>query len=141
MSDGKSRAAARLAALGQLTLTRLREFAREPEAVFWVFIFPVILAVALGLAFREKPPDKIPVGVVDQAAAPASGPAAEAARAALARSPVLLPKVYPAAEGAFALRTGKISLLVTPAIPGDPARRATTFRFDETRPDSRISRL
>jgi ABC-2 type transport system permease protein len=122
---------ARLAALGQLTLCRLREFVREPEAVFWVFVFPIILAVALGLAFREKAPDKIPVGV-------AAGPRAAEALAALGRSPVLAPEVYPAADGAFALRTGKVSLLVMPAAA---AGGKTVFRFDETRPDSRIARL
>ncbi len=46
---------------------RSREFLREPEAVFWVFAFPVLLAVVLGFAFRERPPDPIPVGVVSGA--------------------------------------------------------------------------
>ena len=40
--------------LVELTLTRLREFLREPEAVFWVFFFPVLLAFALGIAFRGQ---------------------------------------------------------------------------------------
>lgn len=118
---------ARRSALFELTLCRFKEFIREPEAVFWVFLFPLLLGVALGFAFREKPPDQIPVGVV-------AGPAAEATRAALARSPVLLARVMPGTEGREALRTGKISLLV---IPGSPP----AFRFDETRPDSRIARL
>ncbi len=42
--------------LVQLTLARLREFAREPEAVFWVFVFPVLLTLALGIAFRDPDP-------------------------------------------------------------------------------------
>jgi len=41
----------------QLTLARAREFYREPEAVFWVFGFPVVLAFALGIAFRNQGPD------------------------------------------------------------------------------------
>ncbi|HXU44014.1 MAG TPA: ABC transporter permease, partial [Thermoanaerobaculia bacterium] len=114
-------------ALGQLTLCRMKEFLREPEAVFWVFLFPVLLAVALGLAFREKGPEKIPVGVVEGAAAPQ-------AVAALARSPVLAPKVYAEPAGREALRTGKISLLIEPG-------PRPLFRFDETRPDSRIARV
>ena len=48
----------------QLTLVRYREFFREPEAVFWVFGFPVLLALALGIAFREPAPDAIQVAVV-----------------------------------------------------------------------------
>jgi ABC-2 type transport system permease protein len=111
----------------ELTLCRGREFLREPEAVFWVFLFPALLAVALGFAFREKGPEKIPVGVV-------AAPGAARAAAVLARSPVLLAKTYPAAAGHEALRTGRISLLVDPGPP-------VVFRFDETRPDSRIARL
>lgn len=123
----ESAAGSRLRALRELTLSRMREFLREPEAVFWVFLFPMLLAVVLGFAFREKPPDRIPIGVV-------AGPRAGPALAALSRSPSLLPRLYPADEGRDALRTGKISLLVE---PGPPA----VFRFDETRPESRIARL
>jgi ABC-2 type transport system permease protein len=55
--------------LGQLVLARLREFYREPEAVFWVYGFPILMVVALGIAFRNKPVDEIPVDVVDSPAA------------------------------------------------------------------------
>ncbi|KAB2964216.1 MAG: ABC transporter permease, partial [Thermoanaerobaculia bacterium] len=48
--------------LWQLTRARVVEFLREPEALFWVFIFPVLLAVALGVAFRNQPPAPVPVG-------------------------------------------------------------------------------
>src|SRR2546423_2941099 len=48
----------------QLTLVRFREFIREPEAVFWTFIFPILLAAGLGIAFRQRGPDKLPVGVI-----------------------------------------------------------------------------
>ena len=50
--------------LVQLTRVRYREFFREPEAVFWVFIFPVLLAAGLGLAFRNRAPDRTAVAVV-----------------------------------------------------------------------------
>jgi ABC-2 type transport system permease protein len=117
--------------LVELTLARAKEFVREPEALFWVFFFPVLLAVALGLAFREKGPDKIPVGIVEASQADA---ATARIATALARSPVLLPRRFPPAEGREALRTGRVSLLVEPGPP-------VIFRFDETRPDSRIARL
>ncbi|MBK9373035.1 MAG: ABC transporter permease [Holophagales bacterium] len=113
--------------LAELTVARLREFLREPEALFWVFAFPVLLALALGLAFRGKAPERIPVGVAD-------GPGAAAAAAALGRSPSLLPRVYPGPAGREALRTGKISLLVE-----DDG--GTVYRFDPTRPDARAARL
>ncbi|MDP9122909.1 MAG: ABC transporter permease, partial [Acidobacteriota bacterium] len=86
---------------------------------------------ALGLAFREKPPDKIPVGVVES-------PAATGTMTALERSTVLLARRLPRAAGREALRTGKISLLIEPGAAGGAP---LVFRFDETRPDSHIARL
>ncbi len=50
--------------LVQLTRVRYREFFREPEAVFWVFIFPVLLAAGLGIAFRNRAPERTSVAVV-----------------------------------------------------------------------------
>ncbi len=47
----------------ELTTMRVREFLREKEAVFWVFIFPVLMTFALGIAFRNTAPDKTPVAV------------------------------------------------------------------------------
>jgi ABC-2 type transport system permease protein len=117
----------RLSPLAELISCRIKEFVREPEALFWVFAFPVLLAIALGLAFREKPPDRIPVAVVDS-------PAAASVVRAFARSPVLLTRVLPAAEAERALRTGKVSLLIV-------ASPQPLFRFDPTRPDSRIAQL
>ena len=48
--------------LYQLTLTRMKLTLREPEAIFWIFVFPILLAVGLGIAFRNRPPDVLPVG-------------------------------------------------------------------------------
>ena len=121
----------RYSPLFEMTSARMKEFLREPEAVFWVFAFPILLAVALGFAFRAKGPDQIPVGVVS---AGSSDPAAARTVDALSRAPGLLPRKYDPAPGKEALRTGRISLLVEPGPP-------VVFHFDETRPDSRIARL
>lgn len=44
-------------AFSQLVLARFREFYREPEVIFWVYGFPLILAIGLGIAFSGgKPP-------------------------------------------------------------------------------------
>jgi ABC-2 type transport system permease protein len=141
----------RYSPLAQLTLARVREFVREPEAMFWVFAFPLLLAVALGLAFRDKAPDRIPAGIVESGN---PGGAARATAAVLARSPVLLPRLMTPAAGRDALRTGKISLLVEiegdrpPAAtvprspsPPPPSPPPVVFRFDPTRPDARIASL
>src|SRR5713101_4647197 len=59
--------------LVQLTLVRFREFLREPEAVFWVFVFPILLATGLGIAFRNRPADVVKIGVVGPQLARALG--------------------------------------------------------------------
>lgn len=114
-------------ALVELTSIRLKEFLREPDAVFWVFVFPLLLTLALGFAFREKAPERIPVGIVD-------GPAAQQRLAMLKKSPALQPRVYPAAQAREELRRGKISLL----IEGDVT---PVYRLDPTRPESRTARV
>jgi ABC-type multidrug transport system permease subunit len=116
-----------LVSLIEMTLVRFKEFLREPDAVFWVFVFPLLLTVALGFAFREKPPDKIPVGVME-------GPAAQQRMAAMQKSPALLPRLYSLEEGREELRRGKISLFVE----GDTA---PVYRLDPTRPEARTARV
>jgi ABC-type multidrug transport system permease subunit len=113
--------------LYELTRARTLEFIRTPEAMFWTFMFPVLLALAIGFAFREKAPDRIPIGVLQSAKG-------EEALRILNASPALLPRMYGEEEGRAALRAGKISLLV---IAGSPI----LYRFDPTRPDSRVARL
>ena len=112
----------------ELTRARIKEFLREPEAVFWTFVFPILLALCLGLAFRQTPQETTPVAV-------ASGPGAEGVERALGASPSLKVRVLSEAEGRNALRSGKVAVLVLPAAPGPP-----TFVFDPTRPDSRNAR-
>jgi ABC-2 type transport system permease protein len=118
--------------LVQLTLVRYREFFREPEAVFWVFVFPVLLTAGLGIAFRNQAPERAPVAVVERDAA-----ASQAVLGALTGSPDLLPTLQSEAEAADALRTGRVALVV---VPGDAANQVE-YRFDEERPESRTARL
>jgi len=47
-----------------LLWARILELKREPEVVFWVFIFPLLLAAGLGIAFRNKPADITSVVVI-----------------------------------------------------------------------------
>jgi len=67
----------------ELTRVRVLAFAREPEAVFWVFVFPVVLAAVLGFAFREGGVEPSPVGVVAGAVDAPLLAALEAARSEL----------------------------------------------------------
>src|SRR6185369_9944246 len=66
-SDGRSRLPkknARWSAYSHLLIARMRELQREPEIVFWVFAFPLLLALGLGIAFRNKPADTTTIAVV-----------------------------------------------------------------------------
>src|SRR6202049_2897895 len=47
-----------------LLKARMLELKREPEVVFWVFVFPLLLATGLGIAFRNKPADASSVAIV-----------------------------------------------------------------------------
>ena len=58
--------------LVQLTLVRFREFLREPEALFWVFVFPILLAAGLGIAFRNRPAEVLTIATVTPELAQAS---------------------------------------------------------------------
>jgi ABC-type multidrug transport system permease subunit len=115
--------------LVQLTLVRYREFYREPEAVFWVFIFPILLTAGLGLAIRSQPPERIPVALVQRGATDARLAAGLAADSGL--------KLRPLGDtaAALALRTGDVALVVAPTDSG------VEYRFDPERPDAREARL
>jgi ABC-2 type transport system permease protein len=113
-------------AIIELTSVRTKEFMRETEAVFWVFGFPLLLALALGFAFREKPPDRLLVAVL-------AGPQAQQQEAALSKSPALSPRVMSETDAREALRHGKVSLLVD-------SSHSLVYRYDPTSPDGRTAR-
>ncbi len=109
-------------ALWELTLARLRLFFREPGAVFWTFGFPLLLSIALGIAFRNRTAEPVPVAVV-------SG---ELERS-LAADPQLRPRLLGEAEAREALRTGKVDLVV---LAGSPI----VYLYDPARAESRLAR-
>jgi ABC-2 type transport system permease protein len=112
-------------ALVQLTLVRFREFLREPEALFWVFGFPVLLAAGLGVAFRNRPPEVIKIGAVT-----------EYLTASLSTEKLLDVTRFSLEDGEQALRVGKIALLAEANPPGQIA-----YHYDETNPDGRTARM
>jgi ABC-type multidrug transport system permease subunit len=111
--------------LFQLTLVRFREFLREPEALFWVFGFPLLLAAGLGLAFRNTPVETLSIGVVG------------ADRAAFEQEAALEVAVFPTVDdGLLALREGKIALLVERAEDG-----SVLYHYDDRNPEGRDARM
>ncbi len=123
----------------QLFYARLKEFRREPEVVFWVFGFPILLAVGLGIAFRNKPPDEIAVGVLDvparSAATPsaAEAPTTESVLRALDPASGFKVERIAADRAEQELRLGKVAIVVVPGAQYE-------YRFDPTRPDSVLAR-
>jgi ABC-2 type transport system permease protein len=113
--------------LGQIVLARVREFWREPEAIFWVYGFPLLMVVALGIAFRNKPVERIAVDVV-------GGPFADKVAEALKAREKFVVKVLDADACHLRLKTGKTELVVV------PTATAYEYEFDPTRPESVLAR-
>jgi ABC-2 type transport system permease protein len=111
----------------ELTIARLLEFVREPEAVFWVIVFPLVLALALGIAFRTKGDEPVYVGVIEAAGS------AEVT-AVLTKAPGIQARLVARDRADLALRDGEVQVIVLPGTP-------PTYRFDPTRPESKLARL
>ena len=111
--------------LVQLTLVRFREFMREPEALFWVFIFPILMAAGLGIAFRNRPAEVLQIAAVTpQLAAP------------LRAEKLLDVQELSGPNAAAALRNGKVALEAEPGPNG-----AVVYHFDDTNPEGRSARM
>ncbi len=113
--------------LVQLTLWRVRDFFREPEAMFWVFAFPVILALALGLAFRSGGQPTVRIAIEQ-------GQGDELLLSALDSAAGIEAVILGAEEAQRQLVTGRVALV---AIPGD----SVVLRFDSTRDEGNLAKL
>src|SRR5438552_2804620 len=143
---------------GQLTLMRWRLVVREPSALFWTYGFPVVLALALGVAFRNRPPEPIEVAVE-------ASPGCEGWRDALATNSQVHVRWLNPQEAREALRAGKVSVVVGQQDPPSKPRSSRSeeaqsnsekesrslltsaatglpriYQFDPTRPESRAAR-
>jgi ABC-type multidrug transport system permease subunit len=119
--------------LRELYLARLREFYRQPARIFWVYGFPTVLAIGLGLAFQSRPPEPIQVDLVENGASPPVERILRAydAQARPSARPGLLLEVGPADQAFKRLDTGKTLLVVIPDQSGP-----LTYRYDDTRPEA-----
>ena len=113
--------------LAALTLARFKLTIREPEMVFWIFVFPILMALALGIAFQARGDEPVPVAVRD---APGAAPVLDA----LARTGDLEPFAASEGDELALLRDGRAHLVV---VSGSPP----TYRYDPVRPESRLARL
>jgi ABC-type multidrug transport system permease subunit len=113
-----------LSSLYQLTMVRFKLILREPEAIFWIFIFPILLAVGLGIAFRNRPADVLQVGATT----------AQLTQA-LASDKGLTAATMDEAAGTHALATGGILVLAIQRPDG------VAYKYDDTNPDARTARM
>lgn len=113
--------------LRELTLMRIRGFLREPEALFWTFVFPILMAVGLGVAFRDKPAGVSLVGVQ-------RGTVAERYLPALRASREIRVVVLGDSAAARAVRKGDVGVLLT-------GSGRLVYRYDPAREESRVARL
>ena len=113
-----------------ITLARLREFIRRPEAVFWVYFFPVLMVVVLGIAFRNKPVESFDVDVLE-------GPQAAAIIEKLESDERIIPNLVTLEESIDRLRTSKTTVLLTAA---GATLSEVEYKFDPVRPGSLAAR-
>ena len=119
----------RWAGYSHLLMARMLELKREPEVVFWVFIFPLLLALGLGIAFRNKPEGAVSVAIVQ---------GAESAQTLLQKSPQAKEfkvQVLNAESAHQAFRLGKVDVAIEPGANG-----TFTYRYDPARPESVLAR-
>jgi ABC-2 type transport system permease protein len=114
-----------------LLVARMLELKREPEVVFWVFVFPLLLALGLGIAFRNKPGDAVSVAVVE-------GSGSQDAQSLLTRSPqhdLFRVQTLDADEARKGFRLGKFDLVIEPDGKG-----GFEYRYDPARPESVLAK-
>lgn len=112
-------------ALGLMVLARLRIFYREPEALFWVYFFPILMAVGLAVAFWNRPPNPPLVDVIAPSPSYLSGPLLDALKAGGIQA-----QLIEESDARQRYLTGKTALYLR--VQGDD----WTFGYDPTRAES-----
>jgi ABC-type multidrug transport system permease subunit len=138
--------------LGQMILSRVKEFVREPAALFWVYGFPILMTSALAIAFRNRPVEQTTVDIVE-------GPRTVETQKALqptTTSERFKTRIVSEEEARMRLRTGKTDVVVVPVTSSESHDSASNdgertkpqvvaklryeYRFDPTRPPSVLAR-
>jgi len=125
----------RWTALRHLTQARFKEFFREPAAIFWVYGFPLLLAIILGLAFRNRPVERLRVDLVNDG--PGGTVAAEKMQTLLGADERVQVELHDAATARNRLRTAKTDLVLTPA---SDAKSAPDYLTEPNRPEAVLAR-
>jgi len=128
---GPVRTTGRWSGYRYLLWVRLLELKREPEIVFWVFGFPLLLSLGLGIAFRNKPVQTTTVAVI-------AGTGADRTVAMLGGSDEhssIRSSVLDRDRALKGFRFGKFDLVIEANADG-----SFTYYYDPARPESVLSR-
>jgi len=128
---GKAARNGRWAGFAHILTARVKEMQREPEVIFWVFGFPLLLALGLGIAFRNKPADATRIAIV-------SGAAARDAVRLMQNSPQhasIRSEVVDESQALQGFRLGKYDLVIM-----SDGKGGFTYFYDASRPESVLSR-
>ncbi len=112
-----------------MTMARILEFLRQPDAVFWSYFFPVLMVLALGLAFSRRQESTVMIDIVDKEFY-------ATIQAALTHQPRFKIHNTTEADSRIRLRTGRADLLIEPQADG----QGYTYVFDPLRPESAAAR-
>jgi ABC-type multidrug transport system permease subunit len=115
-----------------LLWARIIELKREPEVVFWIFVFPLLLAAGLGVAFRDKPANVTWVAIIDNAGAQKT---LAMLQGAPDKGSAIRETVLERTEALKGFHFGKYDLAIESNLDG-----SYTFYYDPARPESVLSR-
>ncbi|HKC00997.1 MAG TPA: ABC transporter permease, partial [Terriglobales bacterium] len=120
-----------------LLWARIIELKREPEVVFWVFIFPLLLAGGLGIAFRNKAADVTSVVVIEAASAQKTLAMLQSSpdRNSSDKNSAIRATILGRDAALNAFHVGKYDLAVEANPDG-----SYTYYYDPARPESVLSR-
>ncbi|WP_422925866.1 ABC transporter permease [Singulisphaera sp. PoT] len=123
----------------ELYIARLREFYRQPARIFWVYGFPTIMAICLGVAFQSRPPENIQVDLIGSPSTSASSAIektlkAHDEKARASKQPGVALRVETEEVATQRLKTGKTPLVIEANGSG------VRYRYDPTRPEAIASR-
>src|SRR5437764_3702845 len=127
----KPRRNPRWAGFVHILSVRMKELRREPEVIFWVFGFPILLALGLGIAFRNKPADITSLAII-------SGSRAQDVLSSIERSPrksSVHADVLDQQAAQRGFRLGKYDLVIEPLDQG-----GIRYHYDPSRPESVLAR-